>query len=303
MHTQPKSLIVVGLALGVVMSLLLIPLPESWHGDWQAKFFDLGHVPLFAGLTLLLWWALRGSWHWPVLISLTLAALAEIVQGYFGRSGNLLDFIHGALGVAIALAIVDAWRGRRTVWSLAVHGLLVLVLLAWPISDSGPHLLDAYEGWRSFPTLADFGTSRELLRWECQQATLARIPDPEKPGAWQGRLELLPGPAEYPGAALQPIIRDFSGFHRLCWLLSTEAETLDLVFSVRSRPDGGGRSSHYQFARTFTAGQHAVTVDLATVAPKAQPERLNLSNIIMVQVFTVRPQKTDTIYIKRIWLE
>jgi len=177
------------------------------------------------------------------------------------------------------------------------------VLLAWPISDSGPYLLDAYEGWHSFPTLADFRTSREILRWDCQQAILARLPDPEKPRAWQGRLELLPGPAAYPGAALQPIIREFSGFRRLCWLLATEADTLNLVFSVRSRPGGGGRSSHYQFGRTFTAGEHRVIVDLEAVAPQAQPERLDLSNIVSVQVFTVRPQSAQTIYIKRIWLE
>jgi hypothetical protein len=303
MPTHLKSLIVAVLASGTVLFLLLTPLPESWHGQWQAKFFDLGHVPLFAGLTLLLWWGLRGPWRWPVLISLTLAAVAELVQGYFGRSGNLPDFIRGALGVALAVVIVHAWRGRGTVWRLAGHGLLVLVLLAWPISDSGPYLLDAYEGWRSFPTLADFRGSREVLRWDCQQAILARIADPDKPGVWQGRLEFLPGPADYPGAALQPIIRDFTRFRRLCWLLSTEADTLDVVFSVRSRPDGASPSSHYQFERTFAAGEHRVTVDLAAVASKARPGRLDLSNIVMVQVFMVRPEKGQTIYIKRIWLE
>jgi hypothetical protein len=136
----------------------------------------------------------------------------------------------------------------------------------------------------------------------CQQATLTRVADPRKPGSWQGRLELLPGPAEYPGAVLQPVVRDFTGFHRLCWFFSTEGR-VRVVFSVRSGRDEVSLSNHYQFARIFDAGEHRVEVDLAAIALQAQPGPLDLSNIIHVQVFSVRPQSTVTIYVKRIWLE
>jgi len=298
-----KALIVAGLAVGAVMTSLLMPLPARWHGNWQGRFFDLGHVPLFALLTLVLWRVLRGSWHGPVLVSLALAALAEVVQGYCGRSASFLDFVRGALGVGIAVVMVHGWRGPRSARRLATHGLAALGLLAWPVWDAGPHLLDAYEGWRSFPTLADFRTSRQTLRWDCQQALLERLPDQGTPGGYLGRINFLPGPADYPGAVLQPVIRDFTAFRRLCWSIATADESVTIVFSVRSARDNMSLSDHYQFARTFAAGAHRVVVDLAAVAPKAQPGPLDLSNVVAVQVFVVRPERAVTMDVKRIWLE
>ena len=83
------------LAIIFVVGVLLAPLPASWQGHWQSKFFDLGHVPLFAALTLGLWFALGRRWPWPALLSLMIAGLAELVQDYFGRTGNWQDFVRG----------------------------------------------------------------------------------------------------------------------------------------------------------------------------------------------------------------
>ena len=297
----PQKALIACLAIGTVLILLLVPLPERWQGDWQGKFFDLGHVPLFAGLTLVLTSAMGGSWRWPAVISLTLAALAEIAQDYCGRSASFLDFLRGSLGVGVAVVVIRAWKVPRTLRRLACHGLMILGLIAWPMADRGPYLLDAYEGWWSFPVLADFRTPRELLRWQCQQSSLERIPDPKQQGSWLGRLELLPGPEMYPGAALQPIIRDFTAYRRLCWSFVTAGDALTLVFSVRS--GSGLPSDHYQFARTFAAGEHRVEADLANIAPKAEPAALDLSNIMIVQVFIVQPERIETVWLKRIWLE
>src|SRR5437016_4509236 len=84
---------------------------------------------------------------------------------------------------------------------------LVLVLLAWPVVDAAPRLLDAWEGYEAFPVLADFATSRQELRWECRQAVLTRVPDAAQASGWGGHLEFLPGDEDYPGAELQPIVR------------------------------------------------------------------------------------------------
>ena len=88
------------LAILLVVAVLLVPLPGRWHGRWQSKFFDLGHLPLFAALTTCLWFLLGRRWLWPVLCSLLVAGLAELVQDHFGRTGNWADFVRGALGVA-----------------------------------------------------------------------------------------------------------------------------------------------------------------------------------------------------------
>src|SRR5207244_266808 len=98
-----KSLLAAALASAAVVALLLIPFPDRWHGPWQSKFFDLGHVPLFAALTLFLWRVLRRRWL-PCAISLSLAGLTEVAQAFTGRSADVLDFLRGAAGVGAAFA-------------------------------------------------------------------------------------------------------------------------------------------------------------------------------------------------------
>jgi hypothetical protein len=282
-------------AVLLVAAVLLAPLPQSWHGPWQSKFFDLGHVPLFAALTLVLWQTLGRRWPWPALIALAIAALAEVVQDHFGRTGNVEDFVRGALGVAAAVVLVHAWRRPRTWTRLAVCGLLLVALLTWPIADCGPYLLDAAEGHAAYPTLADFATERQLLRWRCQQSELTRQGD----GA--ARLDLLPGPESYPGATLRPIVRDWSGRRRVCCTFTVIDRPLVVVCSLRSGP--AHSSTHYQFEKSYPPGEHHICADLATVAPLARPEPLDLTRVEAFQLFTYRPAEPRTILLHRVWVE
>jgi hypothetical protein len=290
-------------ALALVTGLLLMPLPHRWEGPWQSKLFDLGHVPLFFALTLCLWLTLNRSWAWALGIALGLGGLAELVQGYFGRTGSLLDFVRDVLGAALAVVVVRAWQGPRTGPRLAGHALAAVALLAWPVADAAPRLLDAYEGYREFPTLADFATPRQMIRWECNQATLRRVPDPGQPSGWSARLELLTGPKQYPGAVLQPVVRDWSGRRRLCCSFTVPDKPLVVVLSVRGRNGAGSSSTHYDFGETYAAGKHTVRLDLDKVARKARPGRLDLSGISEVLVFTIRPDQTRILYLNRVWLE
>jgi hypothetical protein len=282
---------------------LLAPLPRSWRGGWQSQFLDFGHVPLFAGLTVALWAAFRGPWYRPALVAIAAAALAEVVQPTFGRSGDLLDFLRGGAGALAAAALIRFGQGPRSWGRFGGHALAALALLAWPAAEAAPRLLDAYEGGRDFPTLADFEAPRRCLRWQCQQANLDRVASPSQPGAWAGRVELLPGPSAYPGAQLEHVRRDWRGYRRLCWSFTVEGGPLALVFSVRGGPDARGRTNHFQFERTFAAGEHQVDVALAEAAARANPDRLDLSDIWWSQVFTVRPSAARVIYLHRVWLE
>jgi hypothetical protein len=254
-------------------------------------------------MTVYLWLVLRHSALWAALISLAVAALAELVQDHFGRSGSLLDFVRGALGVGAALVVLHAWQGPRTLRRLAVHAVAVVVLLAWPVADAAPWLLDAADGFRSFPTLADFGTARQLLRWDCQQSTLTRVPDGDQPSGWSARLDFRPGPERYPSAVLQPIGRDWSQHGRLGCSFTVAGEPLLLVISIRGGRGASGRTSHYQFEKTYAVGTHQVGVDLATVARQARPDPLDLSDIRFFQLFIYRTDRSRTMYLHRVWLE
>ena len=185
------------LAVVLTAVLLLMPLGHTGEGSWQSTLLDLGHVPLFAALTFALAAALR-PWYTPTLSTVVLAGLAEVVQPRFGRTGDLLDFLRSAAGALAAGATLRAWYGPRTPARLTIHGLVALALLVWPLASTAPRLLDAYDAWRDFPTLADFAAPRRLLRWGTQQATLERIPSEQFPGAWEGRLEFQTGPDATP---------------------------------------------------------------------------------------------------------
>jgi hypothetical protein len=301
MRTHWKQAAAITVVLAVVAVLLLTPLPRHWHGLWQSKFFDLGHVPLFGAMTVTLWLVLRSLW-WPALIALSVAGLAELVQDWFGRSGDFLDFVRGALGVGAAVVALHAWQGPRNGRRLAGHALLILGLVAWPIADCGPYLLDAYETSLSFPILADFATGRQLLRWKCNQSRVTRVPNGDQAGQWVGRLELQAGPADYPGAMLENVVRNWSGYRRLVCAFALEGEPLVLVVSIRGR-DKAGQQIHSQFGRLYGPGQHLVRVELAAIAAQAEPAPLNLSEVLYLQVYTFRRNEPRIVFLHGFWLE
>jgi hypothetical protein len=284
-------------ALAAVGVLLLAPLPHAWQSGWRARLLDFGHVPLFAALTVALWPALRGPWYRPVLAAVAVAALGEVLQGFVDRTPDWADLLHGALGALSAGVALRGWEGPRTAARLALHAAAALGVLAWPVAEYGPGLLDAYEAHSDFPTLADFSTARQSVRWHCRQATLQRVPCPGRPGGWAGRLEFLPGPAKYPGASLEPAVGDWTGYRRLCWSLTVEEGPLVLAFSVRAG------SRHYDTQRTFGPGRHTPAVELAVAAARAEGGPLDLARVTGALVFVIRPASPRVVTLHRVWLE
>jgi hypothetical protein len=304
MMTRAKRILGVLLGLGLVAGLLLAPLPVSWQGPWQGRLLDLGHVPLFAALTVLLWASLRPGLFWPVVIAAAAAGLGEVFQTWVpNRTGNFFDFLRGALGALAAAAGIRAWQARGRPLRAGSYLLLLAGLVAWPLLDAAPYLADAYQGARAFPTLADFHTERQLLRWDSRQAALARTADPQDSGTPVGRLDFFPGPDPYSAESMHPVIRDFTAYRWLCCSFRVEGEPLELTTKVRSGPGAWGGSTHYQEEGRYAAGEHVFRLDLTAVAPKARPRPLDLSDVSTVQLFVIRPETTRTVYLRRIWLE
>src|SRR5262249_39902003 len=141
------------LALVVAAVLLFAPLPDRWTRGWKVTFLDFGHVPLFGVLMLL---AARPdrSLLWPALFVIALAGLTELIQGQVGRTADWGDFFRGTLGALAATAALLAWRRRRQPKLAIGAGLLAVALLAWPVFEAAPRLIDASEGSPQFPPMA-----------------------------------------------------------------------------------------------------------------------------------------------------
>src|SRR5262245_39449559 len=126
------------LALGGVVALLLAPFPPTLLGPWQGKILDLGHVPLFAVLVVALRFAFRTRLVWPLLVAVVVAGLAEVIQPYFGRTRDWVDFLNGVLGSLAGATAVLAVRHRRSSRRLAFFLLLTLAFPAWPVVHAAP---------------------------------------------------------------------------------------------------------------------------------------------------------------------
>jgi hypothetical protein len=304
MTTRMRHAVLVLVGLGVTAALLLVPLPGSWRGIWQSKLLDLAHVPLFAALTCFLWALSRAGVFWPVVIAVVVAGLAELLQDLTGRTGDLSDFLRGALGALAAGVGIAAWQRRRAGGGWWVAGVgLAAGLLIWPLVDALPTLVDAAEGARDFPTLADFQTQRQLLRWRCRQAELTRTADPVEHGSWVGRLDFFPGPQAYPYGALRPIRRDFRAYRELCCSFTVAQGPTELVVSLRSGSGEPATTTHYQEQRPYPTGIHLLRLNLAAIAAKARPYPLDLSDVWIIQFFLDRPETPHRLDLHRIWLE
>jgi hypothetical protein len=295
--------ITAGLALAATALLLLLPLPRRLEGGCRGDLMNLGHVPLFAGLTFGLWAVCGRRWYPPALLSLALAGLAEVVQPSVGRTGDFADFLRGAAGCLAAASLLRAAEGRRSGPRLTLHALVALALVAIPVFEVGPTLVDAAEGFADFPTLADFDAPRRLRRWECHQAGLQLVRRADRSPPFALRIEFRPGPSPYPSATLQHISRDFTGYRHLCWSFTVEGEPLTLVFSLRGGPDEAGVTSHHQFGRTFPPGDHVARMELPDAALLARPGSLDLGDLWWSQLFVVRPAEPRVILLWRVWLE
>ncbi|MDB5312716.1 MAG: hypothetical protein JWO38_6918 [Gemmataceae bacterium] len=302
--TRPAARLTALIAVAVTAGLLLAPLPPDFLGAWQGKLLDLGHVPLFAALVFALRAGIGPPLWRSLAVAIGLAGLAEIIQPTFGRTGDWADFVRGALGALSAAAVIRAWEGRRSAIRAVGFLLLAAGLWVWPVIDLGPYVLDTAAGYREFPVLAAFGTDRELLRWDCHQATFRRGAEPGGPPDGQvGRLDLLPGPDEYSYAALRPVVPDFRGHRWLCCEFRTVGGPVDLVISVRTGTDDPGRTTHTDVGRSYGEGTHTVRLDLGALAARARPDPLDLSAVRFVQFFAVRPREVRTVLLYRIWLE
>jgi hypothetical protein len=281
-------------ALVAAAALLLAPIPPGWLGIWQGELLDFGHVPLFAALVL----ALRagfGSLRWALAAALAVAGLAEVVQPLVGRTGDWIDLLRGVLGSLAGAAAIRAYQCRRCPARATAYLVLALGLPTWPVFEIAPYVADTIGGRRAFPVLADFSSDREMLRWQCEQATLAR-------GEGGARLELLPGPGDFSHAAMRPAAGDWRGSRRLCCEFRA-LDPVELVISVRTGAGDSLGTTHAQVGREYAAGAHLVRLDLAALAARARPRPLDLSDVRYVQFFAYKLRQRRAVVLSRIWLE
>ena len=180
-------------AFTLLSAALLLPLPLEWHTGWRSELLNRLHVPLFALFAITLP-ARRAC------LAILVAALAELVQPWFGRSASFIDFGWGLLGVIAAML----WQARGLWRRVIAVGVTIAPPLVWCLQVQ----LAQNDAERQFPLLLD------------QAPSLLWVPSPGVESTEEGFI--LPRGTSVRIQVLQP---DWNAFQALELHASLEAAT------------------------------------------------------------------------------
>jgi hypothetical protein len=238
-----------GLILLAAGMLFFVPLPNDYRARWYSAAQDLAHVPLFAMLTFL-----TGRLCWPeriariAIAAAGLAAAIEIVQPLVGRSASWHDLIYGIVGVAVAVV------GLQTRWPVAMRLAIGAALVAWPLAQNAPVMIDAFQSWRSFPVLVGPARAFENRGWLLQGTTMTRHADAL-------RLSFAAAP-QGAGAVLLPVVRDWDHYESLDVDFEFTGEPLVLLISVRDGKRLPPELPRFDLWQRYMPGRHRVHISL-----------------------------------------
>jgi len=297
------------LAVAALTTLLFVGGPA---GDWPRSLrhgWDLGHVGLFALAALL---ALRGGLErWPLpkqaaaLLSGTLALgiATEWLQRGSSRSASLGDLGRDLLGAVLALAFASPAVGALPRWRRNLVRAAVLAALAWQVAPVLCAAADEFAAWRDFPLLAGFEEPFEVERWS-GSAAFGRTTAPQRDGERALRVEF--GTGTYSGVTLAHFPGNWSGYQALTFqVFNPEPESLELHCKVHDREHRRrGRSFADRFNRKLTVapGWNDFRLPLEEIRAAPRDRAMDLSQVVVLQFFTVRLPRPRTLYLDAVRL-
>jgi hypothetical protein len=284
-------------------ALLLVPLPPTLNTPVLRYAFDLGHVPLFAGVTLVLFGIVRGGRHRRALVAFVASALlaggVEILQMQIPtREGSLDDFARGTAGALLALAGIVSWNRART-WRLlfvtlsaGVAGGCVWLLVV----QAG--IVRAFE--RQMPLLAGFEHSWELDRWHAKPATtMQRRRANASEGEWSLEIDCQGG--EYPGVSIEGFSPNWQRYRALAWSAYLPGSK-PLELTVRIDDDLGAiYGMRFVSIVQLEPGSGTYRIDLDRVAT-ALPHPMNIAQISELHFFLDHPDRAGVFFLDAVRL-
>ena len=296
----------IALLAAAVGALLLLPVPKALETPVTSRLMDLGHVPLFAAITLVahkmlpdrlrIGSRLLAGWA----VSVCVAMSAEILQSFIpSREASLEDLTLGVAGASLACAGLLC-RGKATVWrvcyalTLAVVGVAMAlsVLKAWRIAAGFA---------RQMPVLATFEQPWDVERWHAKPGT--RMQRRTIPGAQGWWLEVQASAAEYPGVSVEDFEPNWNGYAALALdVLLPMPEPLDLT--VRIDDDKSSRNKEpFVTIVHIESDRRRYRIELPQAIVGGSPSALDRRLVTEVHFFLDRPGESRTFFIDNVRLE
>jgi len=311
--------------LGIVLLMLFLVLgrPPSDSYGWRT-LFELGHVPLFGIVALLMlrfFRVLHGAaapdstvFLLALLAVAVLSLLAEAAQVLQpGRNASVGDALNNLTGALCFIAIAAAlrprlWRPLGHDGPLAARMLLVGAVLALGLA-SLPLLSVAWSYSQRatvFPVLADLTGRWQKPFLSVGRSELAVVKAPagwtEQAGARVARLTFFDAP--WPGFTVREPYPDWSGYDVLRFQVWSDNDApMEIVLRVDDTRRDRPHSDRFNGSFIVTPGLNDFTVPLATIASGPRDRKLELADISQFVLFSRRPGEPFELYFSRIWLE
>jgi hypothetical protein len=307
--------------VAALLSLLLF-VQVNGNEAWLRVALDGSHVPIFAGVAVLLAVMLRrggrnGHGARRYLLAFVIAFSAGVaiegVQSLNGRPASVFDMGSNAAGAAIGLALLALLEGsgRRPRphlaggrWILVAAALVGLLYAAWrPFEAARAYLHRASQ----MPMLAAFGGPIDLYFVHAQglAADVVALPEPwaRRPG--EQALRIRYDATRAPAIEISEPSADWRGFHTLAVDL-TNAGDADLQLVLRILDADHDWSHEDRFNQPFalpaaTRSTLRFPLDAVRAAPAGRP--MDLARIANVMIFGPAPAAAGDLYVSALWLE
>ncbi len=291
------------------------------NSAWLRVALDGSHVPIFAGVAILLAAVLRRRqvsardgrrYLLAFALAFGLGAVIEYVQSLTGRPASTFDMASNAAGAAIGIGLLELQEsaaGRRPLTGrarrfLVCAAIVGLVFAFWRPLEAAWAYLDRA---RRFPVLAAFDEPRDLYFVTTQGLAADVVPLPARWAATQGEraLRVRYAAGRPPAAQLTEPSADWNGFRTIA-LDVTNASDVELHLVLRILDAGHDwshedRLNHRLTIPAATRSTIRVPLEAVRAAPARRP--MDLAHIANVMIFGTDPSAGGDLYVSSLWLE
>lgn len=296
-----------GAASLLIAPFLFIGGPDWASGPLLKSAWNLGHILLFALLTL----AVR-PWRWfsgwrlwlAVTAGLLVAGIAiELVQNSYSRDMDGRDLLRNLIGGWLIIA----WRPillpapRASVRQILIAATSTL-LLCFELGATGMVAARQWQVHHQLPLLYDFRHQNPELFWTGSLAASANhsVNQPQS-------LKIDLGTAIYSGVSLNNLPADWRDFERLVITLFNPSPE-PLALTLRINDVAHDRSEHayndrYNTRLILGPGFNTFTRNLAAIESAPDGRTMDMSQIRRMGLFAVRLPEPRTVYLSDLRLD
>ncbi|MDX1696095.1 MAG: VanZ family protein [Ketobacteraceae bacterium] len=291
--------------------LLFLPAPDFVITHWHHHVWDLGHVLLFSGWSVVLLTLLhsRGvtktrQWLFILIFTLATGSAIEIIQMGLNREASLFDLFLDLCGALITLCFFTAFQVRPTkplaCSCLVIAGLTVAALASHRLAAS---LYDKYALIKQFPVLISAQSPLELNRlYGKPERYFAPNAINDIPAIGinftTDRYSLI-YMIDFPG--------NWSEYQYLkIQLHVSHNEPLPAVLSIEDaehRSRGTRSSDRFNLRLILKPGSNLLNIPLDQVRQAPRERTLDVSQITRVNLYTMSLANPRMVYLKEIRLE